>query len=104
MILFAPLPDYASCRIPGGLSLPLPPHLVFPGDSKFTTTPLSTRPAASQDDPVCLWQCPGSGPAPLWGMYVEETTELPYVMLTSGLTLLEERREAQGIPSLTEEF
>lgn len=103
IILSVPPHDYVSCRIPGGLSLPLSPHPVSPGDSQFTTTPLSTRPAAGQDDPVCLWQCPGSGPAPLRGMYVE-TTGLLCVVLASCLTLLKERREVTGSPCSTEEF
>lgn len=85
-----------SCRVPGGLSLPLSPHPVFPGVSQFTTTPLSTRSAAGQDDPVCFWKCPGSGPAPLWGTYMEETTSCFALCQSPTLSRSKEKRGHGG--------
>lgn len=100
ILISVPPHDYVPCRIPGGLSLPLSPHPVFPGDGQFTATPLSTRSAAGQDDPVCLRQRPAPGPAPLWGMYAEKTTELLDTVLASYLTLLKGRRKVQRDPLL----
>ena len=100
--LFSPH-DGVFCRIPRGLSLPLSPHLVFAGVSQLTSTPLSARSVAGQDDPVCLWQCAGSGPAPVWGMYVGKTTELSYVVSVSCLTLLKGKEVWREFFCLTEE-
>lgn len=72
-----------SCRVPGGLSLPTSPHLVFPGKGQFTATPLPSRTAKGQDAPVCFRECPGSGQAPLWGMCVAKIMELLFVGLAS---------------------
>lgn len=68
------------------------------------STPLSARSVAGQDDPVCLRQRAGSGPAPVWGMYVGSTTETSYAVSVSCLTLLKGKEVWRDFFCLTEEF